>query len=76
MRAARRATIYFEPSVHRALRLRAAATDRSLSDMVNASVKRALAEDADDLAVLKKRRGEPDISLAEAVKLLRRRGKI
>jgi len=45
----KRATVYFEPDVHRALRLKAAASDRSISDMVNDAVKAALAEDAEDL---------------------------
>ena len=43
----KRATVYFESDVHRALRLTAAASDRSISDMVNAAVKAALAEDAE-----------------------------
>ena len=49
MNTPKRATIYLEPEVHKALRLRAAANDRSISDMVNDAVKAALAEDADDL---------------------------
>ena len=52
MSVPKRATVYFEPEIHRALRLKAAATDRSISDMVNDAVKLALAEDAEDLAVL------------------------
>jgi hypothetical protein len=50
MPAARRSTIYFDPAVHRALRLHSAATDRNLSDLVNHMVRRALKEDLDDLA--------------------------
>lgn len=42
----KRATVYFDPDVHKALQLRAAASDRSVSDMVNVAVRRALAEDA------------------------------
>ena len=57
----KRATVYFEPDVHRALRLKAAASDRSISDMVNEAVKAALADDADDLAAFaqKEAREEP-----------------
>ena len=51
MSTPKRATVYFEADVHRALRLRAAANDRSVSDMVNDAVKVALAEDAVDLAL-------------------------
>ena len=45
----KRATIYFYADVHRALRLRAAACNRSISDMVNEAVRMTLAEDANDL---------------------------
>ncbi|MGH9363704.1 MAG: CopG family transcriptional regulator, partial [Thermoanaerobaculia bacterium] len=50
MSTPKRATIYFDPDIHRALRLRAATSDRSISDMVNDAVKLTLAEDAEDLA--------------------------
>lgn len=76
MSTARRATIYLEPEVHRALRLRAAATDRSISEMVNAAVKQALAEDAEDFEAFSKRRGEESIDFEEFVKALKRRGKL
>ena len=49
MESPKRATVYFSAEVHRALRLRAAAADRSISDMVNDGVGLALAEDATDL---------------------------
>jgi predicted HicB family RNase H-like nuclease len=45
----KRATVYFDPAIHRALRLKAAETDRSLSDLVNEAIKLSLAEDAEDL---------------------------
>ncbi len=76
MSTARRATIYLEPEVHRALRLKAAATDRSISEMVNAAVKQALAEDAEDFEAFSKRRGEESIDFEEFVKALKRRGKL
>lgn len=74
--AAKRATIYFDPVVHRALRMKAAATDRSLSDMVNDAVRVSLAEDAEDLAAFVERADEPSIAFDEFVSGLRRRGKI
>jgi len=49
MSTPKRATVYFEPEIHRALRLKAASSDRSISDMVNDAVKLTLAEDAEDL---------------------------
>ncbi len=76
MNTTKRATVYFDPEVHRALRLKAAATDRSISDMVNAALKQALAEDAIDLGAFKKRRGESSIDFESFVKALHRRGKL
>jgi plasmid stability protein len=72
----KRATVYFEPEIHRALRLKAAATDRSISDMVNDAVKLALAEDAEDLAAFEERADERSVNFETVVRSLRRRGKI
>ena len=71
-----RATIYFNAEIHRALRLKAAASDRSISDMVNEAVKAALAEDAEDLAAFDHRAAEPVNSYESFVKGLKRRGRI
>jgi plasmid stability protein len=76
MSAARRATVYLDPDVHRALRLKAAATDRSISDMVNAALKQALAEDAEDLEAFEKRRAEKSMDFEHFVRALKRRGKL
>ena len=72
----KRATVYFEPDVHRALRLKAAASDRSISDMVNDAVKAVLAEDAEDLAAFAKRKQEKSLSFDTFVQGLKRRGRI
>jgi hypothetical protein len=76
MNSARRATIYLEPEIHRALRLKAAASDRSISDMVNEAVKQTLAEDAEDLGAVASRRRESSLDFAQFVLSLRRRGKV
>ena len=76
MNTPKRATIYLEPEVHKALRLRAAANDRSISDMVNDAVKLASAEDAEDLAAFYKRKSEPSVSFESLVRDLRKRGRI
>ena len=72
----KRATVYFEPEIHRALRLKAAAADRSISDMVNDAVKLALAEDTEDLAAFEERAKEKSVDFETVVRSLRRRGKI
>jgi len=76
MEDSKRATVYFDPSVHQALRLKAAATDRSISDLVNDAVKVALAEDAEDLAAFDQRKSERNISFESVVRNLRKRGRI
>lgn len=72
----KRATIYFEPEIHRALRLKAAETDRSVSELVNEAVQLSLAEDAEDLAAFGERVSEPNLTYEAVVKDLKRRGKI
>jgi hypothetical protein len=73
---AKRATVYFEEPVHKALRLKAAETDQSVSDLVNDAVRRALAEDADDLAAFRDRADEPTLAFEEFVADLKRRGRL
>jgi plasmid stability protein len=72
----KRATVYFEADVHRALRLRAVAMDRSISDMVNDAVKAALAEDAEDLTAFADRKSDRSLSFDTFVQGLKRRGRI
>ncbi len=74
--SSKRATVYFDPGIHRALRLKAAETDRSLSDLVNEAVKLSLAEDAEDLAAFEERASEPNLPFEAVVKELKKRGKI
>lgn len=72
----KRATVYFDSEIHRALRLKAAETDRSMSDLVNEAVRLSLAEDAEDLAAFDNRVNEPNLPYEAVVKDLKRRGKI
>ena len=76
MDQSKRSTIYFDPALHQALRLKAAATDRSISDMVNDAVRVALAEDAEDLTAVEERTREPSVSFETVVRDLRKRGRI
>ncbi|HEU5360659.1 MAG TPA: hypothetical protein VFU42_05815 [Candidatus Deferrimicrobiaceae bacterium] len=74
--AMKRATVYFDSQIHRALRLKAAETDRSISELVNDAVRLNLAEDAEDLAAFEERANEPNLAFEDVVKDLRRRGKL
>ena len=72
----KRATVYFDPVLHRALRVKAAETERSLSDLVNEAVQLSLADDAEDLAAFEQRVNEPVIAYEVVIKDLKQRGKI
>jgi hypothetical protein len=72
----RRATVYLEPDLHRALRLKSVETSRSVSDLLNDAVRADLAEDAEDLAVFDARKREPTIAFEDFVKGLKRHGKL
>ena len=75
-RPPKRATVYFKPEIHKALRHKAAETERSVSDLVNDGVRASLAEDAEDLAAFEERAAKPSLSFERVVRDLRRRGKI
>ena len=72
----KRATIYLEPTLHRALRLKSIETSRSLSELLNDAVRADLAEDAEDLGIFDARKNEPTIKFEDFVKDLKRNGKI
>ena len=74
--SSKRATVYFDPEIHQAPRLKAAKADKSISDMVNEAVRLALAEDAEDLAAFDERKKEPNLDFEQFVKTLKRRGKL
>ena len=76
MTDSKRATVYFDSALHKALRVKAAQTDHSLSDLVNTAVRRSLAEDADDLVAFDSRAKEPNLDFENVLKDLKRRGKL
>jgi len=76
MSTPRRATVYLDPELHRALRVKAAETDQSISDLVNEAVRYTLSEDAEDLAAYRARAKEPNLDFESVLKDLRRRGKL
>jgi len=72
----KRATVYFDSKIHRALRVKAAETDRSVSDLVNEAVRESLAEDAEDLGAFTDRAGERRHKFENVLKQLKQRGAI
>jgi hypothetical protein len=73
---AKRATIYFDPELHKALRLKSVETSRSITDLVNEAVREALSEDAEDIISFEKRKDEPILSYDLMVKRLKENGSI
>ncbi|MGA2501436.1 MAG: CopG family transcriptional regulator [Tepidisphaeraceae bacterium] len=72
----KRSTVYLDPLLHKALRLKSVETSRSLSDLVNAAVRESLGEDAQDLAAFDQRAGEPLVGFQEMLKRLKADGRI
>ena len=71
-----RATVYFDGELHRALRMKAAVSGLTISDLVNRAVSAALAEDADDVQAHRDRAQEPATDFADLVVELKKSGKL
>lgn len=69
-----RSTVYFDPQMHKALRLKAALENRSVSDIVNEAVALLASEDAEDIADFDSRRAEPTVDYASFVQKLKNDG--
>jgi hypothetical protein len=74
--ALNRSTVYLDPVLHRALKLKALETSRSMSEIINEALKESLAEDAEDLGAFDERSEEPLISYEQMVKRLRADGRL
>ncbi len=72
----KRSTVYIDTELHRALRVKAAETERSISELINEAVRNSLLEDSVDLSAFKERKDEPIFSFEEVLKQLKKNGKI
>jgi hypothetical protein len=72
----KRSTVYFEPTIHNALKLRAAASDSSISELVDEAVKLLMREDQEDLAAVRERVNEPEMSYETLLNSLDADGKL
>jgi hypothetical protein len=72
----KRTTIYLDPNLHKALRLKAITVSKSVSELVNDAVRGLLVRDAEDITVFEERDKEPLISYEEMVKRLKKDGRI
>lgn len=72
----KRSTVYFEPEIHQALRMKAATANISVSEVVNEAVRIALRDDQEDLSAFEERAGEPTLSYEQLLKDLEANGKL
>lgn len=72
----KRATIYLDSDLHKALRLKSVAISKSVSELVNDAVRESLSEDAEDIAAFEERNREPLLTYDEMVKRLKKDGRI
>jgi plasmid stability protein len=72
----KRATVYLEPELHTALKVKAAHTERSMSELVNDAVRESLREDQEDLKAFADRAREPVMTYEALLAGLKAHGKI
>ena len=72
----KRSTIYFDPGIHHALKIKAATSKLSVSKLVNDAMRQLIREDQEDLAAFSEREDEPEISYEDLLDDLKKHGKI
>jgi plasmid stability protein len=72
----KRTTVYLDQQLHKALRIKAAQTEHSMSELVEEAIKFALAEDSIDLAAFEQRSREPSLAFKDVLKTLKKNGRI
>ena len=72
----KRATVYLDPQLHRALKIKSAQIERTMSEIINDAVRHSLAEDYEDLQAIEERRNEPNVDFKDILKDLKDSGKL
>ena len=72
----KRSTVYFEPNIHQALKLKSASSHLSISELVDEAVRLLMNEDQEDLAAFAERGSEKEISYEALLNDLKKHGKI
>ncbi|PCJ47873.1 MAG: CopG family transcriptional regulator [Gammaproteobacteria bacterium] len=72
----KRSTVYFEPAIHQALKIRAASSRNSISEIVDEAVRVLMLEDHEDLQAFSERINEPELTYGELLADLKKHGKI
>ncbi len=72
----KRSTVYFEPAIHQALKMKAASSDVSISELIDEAVRLLMREDQEDLRAISERSSEPEISYEALLNDLKAHGKL
>ncbi len=72
----KRSTMYFDPSIHQALKVKSVTSSRSVSELVDEALRQLMNEDQEDLEAYAQRKDEPDINYEELLNDLKQHGKI
>ncbi len=72
----KRSTVYLDPKIHRALKIKSAHSSKTISELVNEAIKISLAEDYEDLTAFEERMNEPNLDFESVLKDLQASGKL
>jgi len=72
----KRATVYFEEDLHKALKIKAVEASTSVSELVNEAVKSSFLEDLEDLEAFRERESEPTVDFESFVKEMKENGRL
>lgn len=72
----KRSTIYFDPELHRALKIKSATSSRSVSELVDEALRQVMCEDQEDIQIYNERSNEQNISYEALLAELKQHGKI
>ncbi len=72
----KRSTIYFDPILHNALKIKSASSSQSVSELVDEAIRLLMLEDHEDIKSYKERKGESEISYEVLLNKLKKNGQI
>lgn len=72
----KRSTIYFDPILHKALKIKSASSSQSVSELVDEAIRLLMLEDQEDIKSYKERKGESEISYEVLLNKLKKNGQI
>ena len=65
---AKRATVYLDPDLHRAVKIKASLSSVTISELISEAIRDSFREDAADIKALESAKNEPSVSLEDVLK--------